>query len=397
MLFTHVVGYLKTVDKRVLYTGPGCEAQGYLKQGMLADKWLLNAFAFCIGKPLLIQSLFALTGQEREGRYCVRLYEGYRWRTVFVDDRIPCSMSNFPLFSKSSDAEESWPMILEKGVAKYLGSFGHIGACANRVDSLLNGIRMLTGGHVMRKHTQEFLWQSVKDVDHHENINNSIKIDAKEYLLSLLQEGSVVAFGRSELTSVTREYLNKRPSSGFPQGELFPVVGYEIDNGFVHFIFRDAWGTVVGANQNKTGGDSSGEEEYDPRIELDKHTGHCRTFRVVIEAIPASFDTMIICRFPDGLRDRTASLHLKQWKTSVTGQKTMGKENPAHFRLTVMGNLKEKIAALTAYEKIALKEKKSNGTSGGAKTSKMSSVVVDDSPYVHDQLVDVAFTISRYC
>ena len=53
-------------------------------------------------------------------------------------------------------------------------------------------------------------------------------------------------------------------------------------------------------------GDANNTHEGENDSEyVDKLTGHCNTFRIAIESIPRLFDTIIVSRFPDSLRDRT--------------------------------------------------------------------------------------------
>ena len=92
-LFTHSVSFFKTVDRRLNYRGDGVIGSGFLKQGLLADRWFLNALAVMIARPDTLTSLFATTGQEEQGRYCTRFYEGGGWRSTYVDDRVPCSIA----------------------------------------------------------------------------------------------------------------------------------------------------------------------------------------------------------------------------------------------------------------------------------------------------------------
>jgi hypothetical protein len=269
LLFTHQTRYLKTVDKQAMYEGSGIIAAGTLKQGLLADRWLLNAIATCVCRPYLLTSLFATTGQETEGRYCVRLYEGFSWKTIFIDDRMPCNLAATPLFSRSSDTEESVVMLMEKALAKYLGSYAHLASAASRSDAQLCGLRMLTGGHVYKLHVHsQCTWESVRDDDshHHDDhhdggggggvhapavpgaipslpaelpantstteIPKHLKIDGAQLVVSLFKEGSLVSFGISELNSMYADYLRPRTletnKPWGPFGYQFPVVGYEV-------------------------------------------------------------------------------------------------------------------------------------------------------------------------
>jgi hypothetical protein len=160
LLFCHQEKYLKT-SNRVSCEGIGALANGILRQGLLADRWLLNGLAALIPEPNLVKFLFSVTGQESIGRYCVRLFEGRGWNCLFIDDRIPCNPIHKPLFLSSSCESECWPMIIEKGLAKKLGSYGHIAACGNRYDGSETALRMLTGGHVHKIPTSDYEWLSV--------------------------------------------------------------------------------------------------------------------------------------------------------------------------------------------------------------------------------------------
>ena len=89
-VFSHETTFLKTVDRRVVYGGDGMMGHGSLRQGLLADGWVLNALAAMVGRPDTLLSCLASTGQEDLGRFCTRFYEGTGWRAVNIDVRAPC-------------------------------------------------------------------------------------------------------------------------------------------------------------------------------------------------------------------------------------------------------------------------------------------------------------------
>ena len=140
-LFSHVATILKTPDKRVMYCGTGLLGDGYFRQGLLSDRWLLNALAVAVVRPKVVEELFGFTGQEDSGRFCVRFFEGGGSRALFVDNRIPCSVLCEPLFSSSSDPMEYWPLLVEKAAAKYLRSYGDLAKCGLVPDSTMMAIR----------------------------------------------------------------------------------------------------------------------------------------------------------------------------------------------------------------------------------------------------------------
>lgn len=96
---------------------------GDVVQGALGDCWFLSALAVMAAKPHLLQQLFVKTGQEKAGRYCVRLFKDGDWINVYVDDRIPCNRADQPIYCKSQDPDEFWPCLVEKAYAKVHGSY----------------------------------------------------------------------------------------------------------------------------------------------------------------------------------------------------------------------------------------------------------------------------------
>jgi hypothetical protein len=78
-------------------------------------------------------------------RYNVKIFEGAGWKSIFIDDSIPCSPLGTAAFLSSSDAYECFPLLLEKAFAKYFGSYGHLALNSERSDNVSAVLRMLTG------------------------------------------------------------------------------------------------------------------------------------------------------------------------------------------------------------------------------------------------------------
>lgn len=323
-IYTHELSFLKTVDRRIVYTGEGVIGRGFLKQGLLADRWFLNALAAMTSRPDTILSCLASTGQEDRGRFCTRFYECSGWRSVNVDDRIPCSPDKHPLFTTSSHSLEAWPMILEKGLAKYLGSYGRLGMCGVRGDATEAALRLLTGGHVHKLHIREFDWRSVEE--------DVVGQSGGAFVKKCLSEGSLIAFGKSEsmalmqhkavvpvnTTAAATGGSNATPPTEQPYGRLFPIVGTLVSKGYTYGIFRDAFGLI---------------EDCDLNVNFE--SGHSRTFKIKIEDIPLIYDTIIISRYPDSLRINAEKLRLRPWRSEVICQDTRSPEAPAKFLLSV--------------------------------------------------------------
>ena len=159
-LFNHSLSFFRDVTKNPVYSGSGCIARGYLKQGYISDRYIMNALAVLLSRPQIVEKLFTTTEQEDIGRYQVKLFEGGGWRSVFVDDRIPCNEDNSPAFLHSSDPYEGWPLLVEKALSKYFGSYGQLAMNSARHDNILTTLRLLTGGHAFRRCTYDFMWKS---------------------------------------------------------------------------------------------------------------------------------------------------------------------------------------------------------------------------------------------
>eukprot|EP00435_Cladocopium_sp_Y103_P052703 s239_g16.t1 len=100
-------------------------------QGGIGDCWLIAAIASVAEFPSHIKDhLFSVKEVSQEGRYDLRLYDWLagEWKTVTVDDRIPCCQRKgleprpYPLFARVPDREVYVP-ILEKAFAKFAGSY----------------------------------------------------------------------------------------------------------------------------------------------------------------------------------------------------------------------------------------------------------------------------------
>jgi hypothetical protein len=132
--------------------GVGALGEGCLRQGQLADRWLLCVLSIAASRPATIEGIFKATGQEDSGRYCIQLWEGGQWTSIFVDNSIPCDPGGVALFASSSEEREIWVQLVEKAFAKVLGSYAALARVPDTAqeDRILHGLRMLTGGHVQK-------------------------------------------------------------------------------------------------------------------------------------------------------------------------------------------------------------------------------------------------------
>jgi len=207
-------------------------------------------------------------------------------------------------------------MVLEKGLAKYLGSYGNIGMCGKRGDATEAALRLLTGGHVQKYHTKDFDWRSVED--------DVAGQSGSAFVKKCLSEGSLISFGKSESLALMQQKIELPVGSARtapvlqPFGRLFPVVGQVVIKGYLYLILRDAYDLI---------GDCDVNVNYE--------SGHSRTFKIKIEDMAFVYDTIVVSRFPDSLRVTAEKLRLKPWRSEVLSQDTKGPPAPAKFLLTV--------------------------------------------------------------
>ena len=107
-----------------------------LSQGGLGDCWLIAAIAALAEYPGLIHRIFITKETNPFGRYQLRLFDisanketKGKFVDVIVDDRLPCECDGgYPrlMYLKMDDSGEIWPLLLEKALAKWSGSYENL-------------------------------------------------------------------------------------------------------------------------------------------------------------------------------------------------------------------------------------------------------------------------------
>ena len=100
-----------------------------LIQGLAGDCWLIAALACLAEYPECIKNIF-VSADVNQGRYTLRLFDlsACSWVDMTIDDFVPCTTSRGspqPLFARPV-GNEMWPVLLEKAVAKFVGSYAAI-------------------------------------------------------------------------------------------------------------------------------------------------------------------------------------------------------------------------------------------------------------------------------
>lgn len=109
-------------------------------QGKIGDCYFLSAISALAENDFRIKNLFPSLEMSPYGIYMVRiLYQGIL-QEVVVDDYIPITPHNTPMFAKPAGGRQIWVMILEKAWAKLHGSYGAIiGGLPNEVLHAFSG------------------------------------------------------------------------------------------------------------------------------------------------------------------------------------------------------------------------------------------------------------------
>lgn len=95
-------------------------------QGSIGDCYFLSSIAALAEEDFRIKNLFPSLEINPYGIYMARILHQGIIKEVVVDDYIPVTPQNTPLFAKPAGGKEIWVMILEKCWAKLHGSYGAI-------------------------------------------------------------------------------------------------------------------------------------------------------------------------------------------------------------------------------------------------------------------------------
>ena len=118
-----------------------------VKQGSLGDCWLASAMATLAETPAAIVRVFLDAEATERGRYRVRLFDARAraWVIVTIDDAVPCAKGTLTPVMMAPHSNFMWPLLLEKAVAKFAGSYAALDGGFQEV-----GWQLLTGDHVLR-------------------------------------------------------------------------------------------------------------------------------------------------------------------------------------------------------------------------------------------------------
>jgi len=173
--------------------------------------------------PDLLQKLFVEV-DDKEGRYTVRLYYEHEWKLVTIDDRIPCGEDGFPVFGHNTLKHEIWVCILEKAMAKLLGSYEALDG-----GWFEEGVVMLTGGRPEKLFLDE--WIGSKQLWRPESLWDKLMLYNSERIMM----GCAISGANGELP---------KEAEGLVEGHAYGILDVKETSDKKHKLLkiRNPWG-----------------------------------------------------------------------------------------------------------------------------------------------------------
>lgn len=256
--------------------------EGDIRQGQIANSWFVSALAILAGRPDLLKELFVPTGQESNGRYCVRFFKEGNWVYVYIDDLLPCNNLLRPLFTRPGQPGAFWACLVEKAYAKLHGKYSSF--IKGNVEYAL---RDLTGGAVTKIVFEE---------------GKSWTVVEKDALWSKMmvcaQQGVMGCKHRIFNTPSGTIAGHKLAGQGIIPGSSYAIATILESEGFRLVKIRNAYGSV----EYNAGEWTDNSSKWDENIQVAKAAKFSRvadgTFWMSFDEFLSTFNTLYICLIP---------------------------------------------------------------------------------------------------
>jgi hypothetical protein len=141
---TEVYKFLRPSERGIQNAKLFASEVGYndVNQGGMGDCYFISSMSILGTRKDLLQYNIAIdSNNSSRGHYGFRFFKEGEWKTVEVDDRLPCTKAKELFFAKCNEPSEIWVPMMEKAYAKLFGSYTSLSGGWTR-DALVD----LTGG-----------------------------------------------------------------------------------------------------------------------------------------------------------------------------------------------------------------------------------------------------------
>ncbi|KJE95841.1 hypothetical protein CAOG_06245 [Capsaspora owczarzaki ATCC 30864] len=208
-----------------------------IHQGSIGDCYFLAALAICATREELILDLIVEDFAET-GIYGVKMCVMGEWRTIIVDDLLPCRKEGdrwMPIFARWKGTKETWAMIAEKAWAKLHGSYEAIGG--GRTEDALS---YLSGGYAT--------CSSLEDKDNGGNLYsrlyNNHHLNGKDMGVFISTSGvDENVSKKGGLDDPTKMSGQDKSSGGLVSGHAYSLLDVAEVDGHQLVRLRNPWGS----------------------------------------------------------------------------------------------------------------------------------------------------------